>query len=82
MAVNIPQQLATVAVRWGGQEYSIETTLEDTVGSLKAKLAVLTKVQVSRQKLLGLKLKGKPAPDDALLSDLSLKQGQKLMMMG
>ena len=74
--------MATVVVRWGGQEYSLETTLQDTVGSLKAKLAVPTKVQVSRQKLLGLKLKGKPAPDEALLSETSLKQGQKLMMMG
>ncbi|KAK9828309.1 hypothetical protein WJX74_008288 [Apatococcus lobatus] len=76
------QEMATVVVRWGGQEYSVDTSFQDTVGSLKAKLAVPTKVQVSRQKLLGLKLKGKPAPDDALLSDTSLKQGQKLMMMG
>ncbi len=82
MADDRSQQMATVTVRWGGQEYAVETSSEDTVGSVKAKLASLTGVQVSRQKLLGLKLKGKPAPDDALLSNLGLKQAQKLMMMG
>ena len=42
-----------------------------------------TGVQPKRQKLLGLKTKqGKLASDDILVSDLFLKAGQKIMMVG
>jgi hypothetical protein len=43
----------------------------------------MTRVLPTRQKLLGLKDKsGKAATDDILFSDIKMKPGQKLMMMG
>jgi len=54
-----------------------------TVAELKRKLAEQSGVQPKRQKLLGLKAKGaKPATDEALIEDLVLKPGTKIMMMG
>ena len=55
-----------------------------TVLDLKKMIWEKTHVQPQRQKLLNLKLKGKPAPEEALLSNLDLKAGvsNKIMMMG
>lgn len=39
-------------------------------------------VSVKRQKLLGLKSKGKLASDETPMADVKLKPGQKIMMMG
>ena len=53
-------------------------TLRDLL-QIEEQTAVLPK----RQKLIGLKAKGgKPANDDLPVSDLTLKEGQKIMMMG
>ncbi|RXN26025.1 ubiquitin-like domain-containing CTD phosphatase 1 [Labeo rohita] len=73
----------SVIIKWGGQEYSISTlSEEDTVLDLKQSIKSLTGVLPERQKLLGLKVKGKPADDDVKLGDLKLKPNTKIMMMG
>ncbi|KAK1159303.1 ubiquitin-like domain-containing CTD phosphatase 1 [Acipenser oxyrinchus oxyrinchus] len=73
----------SVIIKWGGQEYSITTLSdEDTVLDLKQSIKSLTGVLPVRQKLLGLKVKGKPAEDDLKLGTLKLKPNTKIMMMG
>ncbi|XP_063086794.1 ubiquitin-like domain-containing CTD phosphatase 1 isoform X3 [Cavia porcellus] len=72
-----------IIVKWGGQEYSVTTlSEEDTVLDLKQFLKTLTGVLPERQKLLGLKVKGKPAENDVKLGALKLKPNTKIMMMG
>uniref|UniRef100_A0ABI7WS08 Ubiquitin-like domain-containing CTD phosphatase 1 n=1 Tax=Felis catus TaxID=9685 RepID=A0ABI7WS08_FELCA len=72
-----------IIVKWGGQEYSVTTLSEDdTVLDLKQFLKTLTGVLPERQKLLGLKVKGKPAENDVKLGALKLKPNTKIMMMG
>lgn len=63
--VQVLQEVRTsmsvsVIIKWGGQEYSISTlSEEDTVLDLKQSIKSLTGVLPERQKLLGLKVKGK-----------------------
>ncbi|TMS13936.1 Ubiquitin-like domain-containing CTD phosphatase 1 [Larimichthys crocea] len=49
---------------------------------LKQSIKTLTGVLPERQKLLGLKVKGKPAEDEVKLGSLKLKPNTKIMMMG
>lgn len=50
----------SVIIKWGGQEYTIRTlSEEDTVMDLKQSIKSLTGVLPERQKLLGLKVKGR-----------------------
>nr|XP_033783488.1 ubiquitin-like domain-containing CTD phosphatase 1 [Geotrypetes seraphini] len=73
----------SLIIKWGGQEYYITTLSEDdTVLDLKQSLKSLTGVLPERQKLLGLKYKGKSAEDDMKLGILKLKPNTKIMMMG
>uniref|UniRef100_A0A3Q2D0C8 Ubiquitin-like domain-containing CTD phosphatase 1 n=1 Tax=Cyprinodon variegatus TaxID=28743 RepID=A0A3Q2D0C8_CYPVA len=73
----------SVIIKWGGQEYSISSlSEEDTVLDLKQSIKSLTGVLPERQKLLGLKIKGKPAEDEVKLGSLKLKPNTKIMMMG
>ncbi|KAG7263889.1 hypothetical protein CRUP_034228 [Coryphaenoides rupestris] len=73
----------SVIIKWGGQEYSIRSlSEEDTVMDLKQSIKSLTGVLPERQKLLGLKVKGKPAEDLVKLGSLKLKPNTKIMMMG
>uniref|UniRef100_A0A3P9NP54 Ubiquitin-like domain-containing CTD phosphatase 1 n=1 Tax=Poecilia reticulata TaxID=8081 RepID=A0A3P9NP54_POERE len=73
----------SVIIKWGGQEYSISSlSEEDTVMDLKQSIKSLTGVLPERQKLLGLKIKGKPAEDEVKLGSLKLKPNTKIMMMG
>lgn len=66
-----------------GNEYNIDDlTNEDTVGVLKQMIYRKTNVRPERQKLLNLKYKGKPAPDDIFIDSLELKPNFKLMMVG
>ncbi|XP_043925289.1 ubiquitin-like domain-containing CTD phosphatase 1 [Protopterus annectens] len=72
-----------IIIKWSGQEYSISTlSEEDTILDLKQLIKTLTGVLPERQKLLGLKLKGKPADDDVKIGTLKLKPNTKIMMMG
>lgn len=59
-----------LSVKWQGKEFKVQLQAADTVETLKHRLEQDTKVQVKRQKLLGLKTKdgklaqvGKWAPD-------------------
>ncbi|XP_017347269.1 ubiquitin-like domain-containing CTD phosphatase 1 isoform X2 [Ictalurus punctatus] len=73
----------SVIIKWGGQEYSISALSEDdTVLDLKQSIKSLTGVLPERQKLLGLKIRGKPADDGTKLGLLKLKPNTKIMMMG
>ncbi len=73
-----------LCVKWQGKEFSIPLADSDTVGELKRKIEEQTEVQPKRQKLLGLKPKaggGLPA-DSVPVSQLLIKPGMKVMMMG
>ncbi|XP_060792494.1 ubiquitin-like domain-containing CTD phosphatase 1 [Neoarius graeffei] len=73
----------SVIIKWGGQEYSINALSEDdTILDLKQSIKSLTGVLPERQKLLGLKIRGKQADDDTKLGLLKLKPNSKIMMMG
>jgi hypothetical protein len=72
-----------VTVKWTSKEMVFKFDEIETVGSLKRKIEEETRVQPKRQKLIGLKAKGgKLATDDVMLTDLALKPGQKIMLMG
>ncbi|XP_038065125.1 ubiquitin-like domain-containing CTD phosphatase 1 isoform X1 [Patiria miniata] len=72
-----------VIVKWNGKEYSIpDVSVSDTVLDLKCMISKQTGVLPERQKLIGLKLKGKVPPDDTVISALQLKASTKLMMIG
>jgi len=73
-------------VKHGREEYAVDKDVVsacDTVAALKSYLQRCTGVSSSRQKILGLKVKGGGAvKDDTLLGDLVLRPGAKLMLMG
>lgn len=75
-----------ITIKWAGKEFPFEDLDGGaiTVLDLKKMIWEKTHVQPQRQKLLNLKQKGKPAPEEALLSNLDLKAGvsNKIMMMG
>eukprot|EP00111_Clytia_hemisphaerica_P024216 TCONS_00071357-protein len=72
-----------LTIKWSGKEYKLEdVSLQLTVLELKNLIFEKTNVRPERQKLLTLKLKGKPATDDIKLSALTIKEGMKIMMMG
>ncbi|XP_070541109.1 ubiquitin-like domain-containing CTD phosphatase 1 [Ptychodera flava] len=73
----------TIVVKWSGKEYTVsDLSQENTVGELKEAIKSQTGVLPERQKLLGLKYKGKSPDDDVALSALKLKPNTKIMMMG
>lgn len=75
--------VSKLTIKWTSKELDVDVSDGDTVGSLKRKIEEQTRVQPKRQKLIGLKAKGgKLAGDDVLVSDLALKPGQKIMLMG
>ncbi|XP_066923103.1 ubiquitin-like domain-containing CTD phosphatase 1 [Clytia hemisphaerica] len=72
-----------LTIKWSGKEYKLEdVSLQFTVLELKNLIFEKTNVRPERQKLLTLKLKGKPATDYIKLSALTIKEGMKIMMMG
>lgn len=74
---------ASLAIKWNGKQYDIDTTEVDTVGTLKRVIEAQTAVQPKRQKLLGLKAKGgKVVTDDTDFAELMLKPGQRVTVMG
>uniref|UniRef100_H3AD22 Ubiquitin-like domain-containing CTD phosphatase 1 n=2 Tax=Latimeria chalumnae TaxID=7897 RepID=H3AD22_LATCH len=78
-----PRMSISLIIKWSGQEYTVTAlSEEDTVLDLKQSIKNLTGVLPRRQKLLGLKFKGKPAEDDLTLGALKLKPNTKIMMMG
>eukprot|EP00088_Acartia_fossae_P035263 TRINITY_DN3629_c0_g1_i5.p1 TRINITY_DN3629_c0_g1~~TRINITY_DN3629_c0_g1_i5.p1 ORF type:complete len:317 (+),score=59.61 TRINITY_DN3629_c0_g1_i5:55-1005(+) len=76
-------EIPTITVKWAGQQYQIEgLEPHQTVLDLKVKIMDKTGVKPERQKLLNLKIKGKPANDNEELSALGIKPNFKIMMMG
>jgi len=77
------EETTSVVIKWSGKEYPItDISNQLTVLQLKEMIYTKTNVKPERQKLLGLKVKGKPAADDVKLSMISIKPGAKVMMMG
>lgn len=77
MEINIK-----LIIKWSGKEYEVELTENDTVANLKSAIQKQTGVRPERQKLLNLKYKAKTADDECRISQLKLKPGFKIMMMG
>ncbi|GAB6025439.1 Ubiquitin-like domain-containing CTD phosphatase 1 [Chamberlinius hualienensis] len=76
-------KLDHVIIKWGGKEYKInDLSYSETVYDLKKSVQHETGVLPERQKLLGLKVKGKPASDDTKLELLNIKPGTKILMVG
>jgi len=73
----------SLVIKWSGKEYPLnDVSVNSTVRELKDLIYTKTNVKPERQKILGLKLKGKPAGDEVKLSSLTIKPGAKIMMMG
>ncbi|KAF5835203.1 hypothetical protein DUNSADRAFT_7746 [Dunaliella salina] len=71
-----------ICIKWSGKEFSVPFTQNTTIVDLKSKLQELTQVLPERQKLLVKTKEGKQADDAALVSNLNVKPGAKVMMMG
>lgn len=70
-------------VKWAGKEYSIpDLPLHGCVMDLKHAIFEKTGVLPERQKLVGVKCKGKPVTECVRLSDLKLESNAKIMMVG
>lgn len=83
MAESGGAELLTLVIKWSGKEYNIERLQQsNTILQLKQQVYEQTGVLPERQKLLGLKYKGKAAGNDVRISMLSLKRNAKIMMMG
>jgi len=75
----------SIIIKWQKEEILIDSdsiSEQDTVSHLKNLIYNKTGVLSERQKLLGLKLKGKPADDNVKLSEFKLKPNTKIIMMG
>jgi hypothetical protein len=69
--------------KWNGKELSVSAEPSETLEDVKRKLEQQTHVGAKRQKLLGLKTRdGKMAGDSALVADLAIKPGTRIMLMG
>lgn len=72
-----------VTVKWSGKEFQIGVEETSTVGDLKRRIEEHTNVRPVRQKLLGLKTTAKGAPnEETAVSELALKPGQKILLVG
>ena len=76
--------MRTVSVRWSGGDpgtFTVDVDDEANVSDLKNAIERVTSVRHSRCKLINLRLRGKPATDDAALSSIE-KLPKVVMMMG
>ena len=72
-----------LTVRWNGNEYHVNVEPDETMTVVKTHMKERANVEVGKQKYIGLKTtSGKPADDATLISELLLKPGQKIMMLG
>lgn len=77
------EEEVALRVKWGSVTYAVELSPESTVADLKDRLFELTEVLPKRQKVIGLPgVSGRPACDSLLLSNLRIKQDQKVMLIG
>ena len=72
--------MVKIIVKWGGQSLEISTDGSTTGIQLKQSLWEKTKVPVEKQKIIG--FKGGLLSDHANLSDLGLKPGMRIMLVG
>lgn len=82
-SANIPK--LSLIIKWSGNEYVFDHNYLEpqlTVYDLKSLIFQRTAVLPERQKLIGLKCKGKPAEDGVLLGELGLRPNAKIMMIG
>ncbi|KAK3086059.1 hypothetical protein FSP39_012867 [Pinctada imbricata] len=75
-------QMLEVIIKWSGKEFPVSVSEDSLVKDLKESICKSTGVLPTRQKLLGLKYKGKNAEDDVCLALLKIKPKMKIMMMG
>ncbi len=61
------QMQVEIVVKWSGSEFALLLEPTQTVADVKRKLQELTRVMPKKQKLLGLKSKGRPASDDVCI---------------
>ena len=76
--------MRTVFVRWSGGDpgtFTVDVDDDANVSDLKNAIERVTSVRHSRCKLINLRLRGKPATDDAALSSIE-KLPKVVMMMG
>lgn len=72
-----------LTVKWAGKEYLIpDLPLHACVMDLKHAIFEKTGVLPERQKLVGVKCKGKPVAESVRLTDLKLEPNSKIMMVG
>ncbi|ESO05305.1 hypothetical protein HELRODRAFT_156877 [Helobdella robusta] len=71
-----------IIVKWNGCDYKINLMPSSNILDLKNSIYKETNVLPERQKLMGLKFKGKIPGDEVCLKDLQLKDNLKIMMMG
>ena len=72
-----------LTVRWNGNEYHVSVEPNETMTAVKTHMKERANVEVGKQKYIGLKTtSGKPTNDATLVSELLLKPGQKIMMLG
>jgi ubiquitin-like domain-containing CTD phosphatase 1 len=74
--------MPSFVIKWSGADYAIDIEDSQTVADMKNLIFNKTGVRPDRQKLLGLKVSGKPAADHNLISELNLKPNSKIMLMG
>ncbi|CAN7990733.1 unnamed protein product [Ixodes hexagonus] len=75
--------LFNLTVKWAGKEYLISDLPEHAcVVDLKDAIFKKTGVQPERQKLVGMKCKGKPIAEWVRLADLKMEPNSKIMMIG
>lgn len=71
-----------LTVKWSGKEYTVRVCGDDSVAELKRRICEVTTVLPKRQKLLYPKLAAKLGDDSLLISQLNLKPGVKMTMIG
>lgn len=74
-----------IVIKWSKKEINLDEdciSIGDTIAGLKNVIYHKTGVQPDKQKILGLKYKGKLPDDETKLSELNLKAGTKLMLIG
>ncbi|EEC08157.1 conserved hypothetical protein, partial [Ixodes scapularis] len=75
--------ISNLTVKWAGKEYLIPDLPQHAcVVDLKDAIFKKTGVHPERQKLVGMKCKGKPIAEWVRLSDLKMEPNSKIMMIG
>ena len=75
--------LITLIAKWRGKNYNLDNlSPTTTIHDVKKLFEKKTQIPWARQKLVGINVKGRPAPDNIMLSELKLKNPHKFMLVG